>query len=1267
MRLKDKTGVSHWNGATQNDRLLKSLLPEYIKIDERSSSDLLAFAAKYAELIKYYSLKNDVAGDWTRFFKDDISIFLATIISTDLRKIEREHNRFISILENAPRAEEKLEALEDLFIQVLNLAKQINDWYVHALQMNKLNPMESSKLENELENAIKQQLSRNLIQLVDYQKDLEFVKASQFSADNIEEHFHSIWFKKHQLIGARDIDIDDANVENKIRSYTKKIRIQFRTFYSVTAYILQIAPRYLKQTLEEKANHKPDVGLFIAFVELFKNVQDQLNGMTEKHLDFYYYDVLKQRERGFTPDKANVYFTMAKHIDTHFLEKGTLVSGGRDEDGIEHFYTTNEGIELNRAKIESLRTLFVSKNPKIGIGSSYRLITNMYGADIANSKDGRGSRFINDEEDWPTFGQEILEIPEDERQMTYADIGWAVAAPVLEMEEGHRIVTMRFEFERDSMTTFNLLIKDLSRNQDVSREDAFSKVFKDSLEVFFSTSEGWGQATTCEVLPPSDWGKPEISIVATLSAAEPAVVGYNSDLGSDFDTNAPVVKIVHKNKDTIFSYSFLKELELKRVFIDIDVKGMKKLMLSTDLGGINASVPFQPFGPIPRVGSYMLIGKSELFKKEVTDLNLNINWHNIPDNKKGLRGYYKEYGLGLKNDSFKVKLTALSDGEFYPTKEDAPLEYRLFEDDEDNPQTIGDKTNLTDVDVKALNIKPIPNFKLPSAFGPEVRDGFLKLELITPKGAFAHNEFASVYAETITHNTSPKKKGPDKALPNQPYSPVARSMTLDYSASAQVNVVSIGTINKGDAVAEELYHIHPYGVIRTFHKGRSSNRSLVPSYDENAYLFIGLKDLTPPTNLSVYFELKENLDLFSGSPNQANKPEVYWSYMANDEWKHFSQNQILSDTTNGFNNSGIVMLDIPRDLTNQNYVLPNNQHWLRVTVRGDATRMPRTLKVATQAVGVTWVNNGAGTEHLSKPVESNSIKRLASPIAQIRGVNQPFPSFGGRPGETKKEFYTRTSERTRHKNRAVSAWDFERIVLDKFPSIYQVKCVTHLGNEKFVESGTVVLVVVPRIKKNQGYHLPMVNYTVLESIKEYLKPLASPFVNIEVRNPIYERVKIASGVRFEKGKNNGTFLKKLNQDIIEFMCPWMVGKGQELELGGSIAKDVLLSFMEKRGYVEFVTKFSAVQVFPNPNGFDVGDTAIDGSSSPIVKATKPWSVLIPFEMNPIYFLDEDTFQSPEKSSINSMIIDGDFVMTEEKDEGYDNYVVNKKRKRKKKD
>jgi hypothetical protein len=1252
MIRQQNIGTIHWNGANQGDRMLKALMPDFIKIDERSVSDFLAFASKYAELIRYYDINNSPDGDWTRFFRNDLSVFLAGIISTDLKRIEREHSSFIVELEHAPRAEDRFDALRKLYTQVLQLAAMVNDWYIHSLQMNRLNPGDTDELENELENAIKQQLSGNLAELLTYDTQLEFYKTGFYSRDEIEDRFHKNWFPRLELLSQNP----DESVTNKdftkINDYTKKIRIQFRTFYSVIAYIVQIAPKFLQKSLTEKDDHRPDVALFIAFVQLYRHNQDQLNTITGKHLDFYYYDVLRMKERSFVPDNVNLYFKIGSHIDSYYLPEKTLLYAGIGADGQPLHYSTDYGIELNRAHISSVKTLFVSKNPKIGIGSSYRLITNLYAAPLANSRNGLGERFINNEEEWPSFGEELLEKPEAERQMTFAEIGWAIAAPILEMEEGHRVVSLKLNFEKSSMYTLNLLIKDISKNQEISREDAFSKVFKNSLNIYFSASNGWVKSHTCEVLPPRDWADAEITIVATLPSSAPEIISINPDLhGKDYDTKHPVMKIVHQNTDVVFSYSFLKELMLEKININVTVQGVKRLMLFNEYGILESSIPFQPFGAVPKPGSYLLVGKSELFKKELTDLSINLEWHNLPDNKKGLRGYYREYGLSIANDSYKVRIAALSDGEFYPAPENNLRQFRLFEDHPEDKFRVNEETVFSDFDLKALNIKPDYSLKLPTVFNSEVRSGYFKVELVSPSVAFGHDEYPNIYSKIIAYNANPKRKGPELPLPKQPWVPVVRTVSLDYSATSLVNVISIGTINRGDAVAEELYHVHPFGVIKTFEKGKPMNRSMIPAYDEDAYLYLGISDFNPPSQLSLYLELKENLDYFSmlkGKSSDSKQAEIVWSYMANDEWKEFSQTQILSDTTFSFNNSGIITFDVPRDPSSNNHILPKGQYWIRAAIKGDATRMPKVLHMATQAVSATWVDNGNGFEHLKKSLAGSSIKGLVTGIPQIREVHQPFKSFGGRPGEVKKEFYTRASERLRHKGRAVAAWDFERLTLERFPDLYQVKCVTHVGNEKFVGKGNVVIVVVPRFNGEHN-RLPMVNNTTLEAIKEYLKPLASPFVNIEVRNPIYERVKISAGVQFEKGKNNGTYLKKLNQEIMSFMCPWMYGADRELELGGQIAKDVILSYIEKRDYVDFVTKFSAVQVFPTEKGFDVGDTAIDASSSPVIRATKPWSVLIPFANNPIYLIDDLSFQSPEKAGIDTMLLDGDFVMTEEKD------------------
>lgn len=57
-------------GTKQSDRFLPALDPDYVKVDERSLRDLLAFAKAYAHELKYYNTQNQEAGDWSGFIGD---------------------------------------------------------------------------------------------------------------------------------------------------------------------------------------------------------------------------------------------------------------------------------------------------------------------------------------------------------------------------------------------------------------------------------------------------------------------------------------------------------------------------------------------------------------------------------------------------------------------------------------------------------------------------------------------------------------------------------------------------------------------------------------------------------------------------------------------------------------------------------------------------------------------------------------------------------------------------------------------------------------------------------------------------------------------------------------------------------------------------------------------------------------------------------------------------------------------------------------------
>ncbi len=213
----------------------------------------------------------------------------------------------------------------------------------------------------------------------------------------------------------------------------------------------------------------------------------------------------------------------------------------------------------------------------------------------------------------------------------------------------------------------------------------------------------------------------------------------------------------------------------------------------------------------------------------------------------------------------------------------------------------------------------------------------------------------------------------------------------------------------------------------------------------------------------------------------------------------------------------------------------------------------------------------------------------------IKSISQPFASFGGKPKESDEEFYVRVSERLRHKHRGISIWDYERIVLQNFPSIYKVKCINHSTYNSDADEfapGYVSVIVIPGLyNKNAVNPLePRAPVSTLTEIKDFLGSKISPFAkeNIKVLNPFYEKIKVEFKVKFEKGYDDwGYYSVLLQKDIMEFLSPWAFKDGQDISFGGKIHKSVILNFIEERYYVDFVTDFKMLQIIKDQNANDV--------------------------------------------------------------------------------
>ena len=1229
------------NGTAQSERLLQALQPSSVLVDERKLHDWLAILSELSGLINYYNEKLEVEGNWQPFFNHDIAILLSVINSTNLTLLEQQRLQCFRRLEHAKSEEESLAAFVELFQMTFDLAVLVNDWYKQAQQINTTD--QELQLEKELRVAIQTRMAHNLQLLKAYelgaQEDVLMRSLLRF---NYQE-FDTIW-EANALVKSQNIYAKGDTIREKAYHAQKSLQLVYKSFLNTVVFILSKVPKLLDHTLTKDPWHAPDTGLLITFLQLMQHLQDDLNQYTKKHLDFYYREVLKQSPQGVTPDRVPIIFSVNEGSPNIVLEQGSVFLTAPDDEGNSLEYLLEEELMLTHAQISSCKTLFVSKNPLVGANSKFRLVAGIYAKDIELTKKGP----------WATFGQEQLELPDAGQTMEQARTGLAIASPILLLSEGDRVVQICLKFDIKSLSTLIKLLTDISQHEAISTENAFQKVFANAIELHATTATGWEEISSYEIVPPDDWGIGEIIIKFHLSKSDWAIIPYDEELhGCELQSDWPVLQIRLNPYSGNYIYSFLRSLELEAIQIDASVQQLTSLSVFNDVGQVEASKPFYPFDALPRLGSYLLIGHTELFKKEITRLALDLEWHNLPQAPEDFKSYYQAYELGIDNDSFQVDVSALSEYEFQPLEAEERPVHTLFETA--TPEGLSKKTHIEITDPETLRLQPDFGLESLDVFDNQTKSGFVKLELVAPKVGFAHEEYPQLFTQAVTENAKPSNlfgtKKAEVPIPKEPFVPMIRKVSVSYEAST--SLIFSKAYERGNNVLskEKVFHLHPFGHEVIYQNGKSSRQSLLPVYSDEGHLFIGLTDLNASEPLSIHFQLVQGFQ----QEYQINQlPHVKWSYLRHNEWVSFSQEQLLADGTGGFTQSGIVSLMLPTDITLGNTILPAEVYWLKVAVKDHTSMLGKVVQISTQAGMVKYAPKpeDSSWEEVLPP---NAILEMKNQPEGIEQLLQPYASIGGKHGENDTAFYTRVSELLKHKSRAVQLWDYERIVLDAFPFIHQIKCLGHQNHERFVPKGMVKAVVVPQLMM-EGAHKPQVNYHRLQEVERVLKQSASSFSKIEVINPIYESVKVACNVMFEDMEEQGKFLNMLNQDIHRFICPWYFDTTQELPLGGNISKEALHAFIEDLPYVKYITRFSAVHVKRASIGFELDDTA-NMKGATIMHATTPWSVLVPAEFHQIQLIDRQNYQSPDRASIATIGISSDFVVSPSEEDDRDEQEV----------
>ena len=131
------------------------------------------------------------------------------------------------------------------------------------------------------------------------------------------------------------------------------------------------------------------------------------------------------------------------------------------------------------------------------------------------------------------------------------------------------------------------------------------------------------------------------------------------------------------------------------------------------------------------------------------------------------------------------------------------------------------------------------------------------------------------------------------------------------------------------------------------------------------------------------------------------KPEdhIHWTYLRDNEWVPFAADAV-ADGTDALLASGIVTLAVPADATTEHTLLPAGMHWIRLAVASKSDAVCRLSPSPPRRCRATYVMRGNGSTSHTAQLPPGTITKLDPPDAAVKGIDQPFPTFGGRPVET---------------------------------------------------------------------------------------------------------------------------------------------------------------------------------------------------------------------------------------------------------------------------
>jgi len=954
---------------------------------------------------------------------------------------------------------------------------------------------------------------------------------------------------------------------------------------------------------------EPSQALLWVFLQQLHTITERFNKRWKSLPYWYMNELIGIHSLHPVPDKVWVQFR--KNIpETTCVEKDECFLTPEDENGFSFCYRLGDNFEVQNITVDKAYSIYFEKQKNMFPASVLNAVTSLKIKNLLAGNSGHGLM----------FGKE-------RNLLNSHSLGFMIASPAFLLREGKRIVTITFEAENNPITDFihSQVEKNIADFNFISQENISAQLLNNIFHIRISTVEGW-KLVPNYVIRTVDTCKDDLELKFVLSEEFPCTIACDPEI-HEFESKEPVVKVLLNLDAWLYPYSWIKNFLLRRIRIHTRVEGVTNLLVYNELGRIDNSKPFQPFGVNTEKGAWFAIGNYEMAVKYTQAIDLKMMWLQLPEDAQGMKGYYDSYRTNIDNTSFKISPRYLSEYNWRPVQ-DTYTRY-LFATRENTkgapipnmPLISRNQWNEIPVD----KMPPVHQKEEDYDYSIQSKTGFISFMLEEPSIGFGEKKYRQLFTELMIRNSFRKK---NQALLNPPITPQIERLTMDYEAEECIDLRARTTAGRNN-----FYHVFPLGCKSVYPNQDNKSIPLIYTLESDANLLLALKQVQGGEFLRLYLDFipvnKEIADL--------EIPQLKWYYGDGYTWYLMPDGTILNDTTRNLLVGGCIEFNLPEAI-NRLHLSSDGIVWIRAGIDDNYEYIPSLAGIYTNAAElILEIRNPDDDRWYDYKVQQGKKLIPARSIPGITQVQLISSFYGGREKETDLNKLIRVSEYVSHRGKAVIPRDYERIILQRFPEVEKVKCIPALDTKQG-RSGVVTIAIIPceDTIPSKGWR-PKASSNLILAVEDFLQRCVSSCATmIDVINPEYEELMIRCRVTFKRRFSSGASRQRLKALCDRMIAPWQADRKTPRFDYSLIVKSVLET-IRKQEYIREVSEFSVIRLAERDVEYYVINEYKDEND--IIRPSVPYAIFVPAREHLFLYETEGGF------GVNEMTIDDTFVVS----------------------